>query len=84
MKKETTNLRLRVDDALLARLEKAAEKAARTLTGEMIHRLSESFRRDDQMALVEALSDRITVKVTEVLKGKVVTAADFAAKADKS
>jgi hypothetical protein len=66
--KDTPHLRLRVDPSVLGRLEKAAEKNGRTLTGEINHRLGESFKKDDLMAAVDALSDKITVKVTEVLK----------------
>jgi hypothetical protein len=66
--KDISHLRLRIDPARLARLEKYAEKNGRTLTGEIIHRLDESFKKDDFMAFVDRLSDQVTVKVTEVLK----------------
>jgi hypothetical protein len=62
--KDTPHLRLRVDPARLARLEKYAEKNGRTLTGEIIHRLDESFKRDDLMALVDRLSEKISGEVT--------------------
>jgi hypothetical protein len=74
---DTHHIRLRIDPARLARLEKSAEKNGRTLTGEIIHRLDASFQREDLTAFVERLSDQVTVKVTEVLKpGRVVTASD--------
>jgi uncharacterized coiled-coil DUF342 family protein len=43
----TPHLRLRIEPQLLGRLEKAREKAGRTLTGEIVHRLELTFRRDD-------------------------------------
>jgi hypothetical protein len=51
--KDTPHLRLRVEPSLLARLEKSAEKNERTLTGEIVHRLEESFKRYDTQAAIE-------------------------------
>ena len=62
--KDTPHLRLRVDPSLLGRLEKAAEKNGRTLTGEINHRLGESFKKDDLLDLVDRLSDRLSGEVT--------------------
>jgi hypothetical protein len=45
--KETPHLRVRIEPKLLARLEKSREKSGNTLTGEIVARLEESFRRDD-------------------------------------
>jgi len=45
--KETPHLRVRIEPRLLARLEKAREKNGRTLTGEIVHRIEQSFRKDD-------------------------------------
>lgn len=61
--KETPHLRLRVEAALLSRLEKAAEKNGRTLTGEINHRLTESFRPADRMQDMEELADRLYEKL---------------------
>jgi hypothetical protein len=74
--KETPHLRLRVESSLLARLEKAAEKNGRTLTGEINHRLGESFKKDDFADALEKLSDKFVVKVTDVLQGRVLTLSD--------
>jgi len=52
--RETTHLRIRVEPPLLARLEKGREKSRRTLTGEIVHRLEQSFRREDQEELIRA------------------------------
>jgi hypothetical protein len=62
--KDTPHLRLRVDPSLLARLEKAAEKNGRTLTGEINHRLGESFKKDDLMAFAERISEKLSGQVT--------------------
>jgi hypothetical protein len=62
--KDTSHLRVRIDPARLARLEKYAEKNGRTLTGEIIHRLDESFKKSDLMALVDRLSEKISGEVT--------------------
>jgi len=43
----------------LARLEKAREMNGRTLTGEIVQRLEESFRREDQQALITATISRM-------------------------
>jgi hypothetical protein len=64
--KETPHLRLRVDASLLARLEKAAEKNGKTLTGEINHRLAESFKGDDFVSAIERLSERATVRIGDV------------------
>lgn len=66
--KDTPHLRLRVDPSLLARLEKAAEKNGRTLTGEINHRLGESFKKDDVLTVADVMSDKIILKLTDVLK----------------
>jgi hypothetical protein len=76
-KADTPHLRLRVEPSILAKLEKAAEKHGRTLTGEINHRLSESFKKDDFADALEKLSDKVVDKVTYVLKGRAVTLADF-------
>ena len=60
-------LRLRVETALLARLEKAAEKNGRTLTGEIIQRLEQSFAKEDMMQNLEALADKLAEKVGKVV-----------------
>jgi hypothetical protein len=65
--KDTPHLRLRVDPTLLARLEKAAEKNGRTLTGEINHRLGESFKKDDFTDAIEKLSERMTVKIGDMI-----------------
>src|SRR5215212_1358010 len=48
--KDTPHLRLRVEPGLLARLEKSAAKAERTLTGEIVHRLAQSFGVEERIA----------------------------------
>lgn len=65
--KELSHLRLRVEATLLAKLEKAAEKNGRTLTGEITHRLEESFAKEDMIATIEAVADRLAEKVGKVI-----------------
>jgi hypothetical protein len=50
-RQETPHLRVRIEPRLLARLEKAREMNGRTLTGEIVQRLEESFRRRDRFLL---------------------------------
>ena len=57
--KDTPHLRLRIEQSLLARLQKSAEKNERTLTGEIVHRLDGSFRRDDFKAFTERLLEAV-------------------------
>jgi hypothetical protein len=57
-RQETPHLRVRIEPRLLARLEKAREMNGRTLTGEIVQRLEESFRREDQQALITATISR--------------------------
>jgi hypothetical protein len=65
--KDTSHLRVRIDPARLARLEKSAEKNGRTLTGEIIYRLDESFKRDDFTDALERLSEKMTVKIGNMI-----------------
>jgi len=48
--KDTTNLRLRVEPELLAKLEKARERGGRTLSGEIVRRVELSFARERNRA----------------------------------
>jgi hypothetical protein len=66
-KKDAPHIRLRIEPAMLKRLEKYAEKNGRTLTGEIVHRLSESFKEDDFTDLIERLGDRVTVKIGDMI-----------------
>jgi hypothetical protein len=66
-KKDAPHIRLRIEPAMLKRLEKYAEKNGRTLTGEIVHRLGESFARDDLMDVLETLSDKLTVKINDII-----------------
>jgi Arc-like DNA binding domain len=52
---EMPHLRVRIEPKLLAKLEKSREKNGRTLTGEIVARLEESFRTDDRIVKVEEL-----------------------------
>lgn len=63
--KDTSHLRLRVEATLLAKLEKAAEKNGRTLTGEIIRRLEESFAKEDARQQLETMVDRLADRFKE-------------------
>jgi hypothetical protein len=65
-KADAPHLRLRIEPALLARLEKAAAKNERTLTGEITHRLGESFQKEDLRQTLETLADSIVAKFGNV------------------
>jgi hypothetical protein len=66
-KRDAPHIRLRIESRMLERLEKYAEKNGRTLTGEIVHRLSESFARDDLTDVLEKLSDKLTVKINDMI-----------------
>ena len=53
--RETQHLRVRIEPKLLTKLEKSREKNGRTLTGEIVSRLEQSFQTDDRVAKVEEL-----------------------------
>src|SRR5262245_2633204 len=47
----TPHLRIRIEPALLARLEKSRKERGRTLTGEIVDRVEGSFRKEDDANL---------------------------------
>jgi len=49
-RKATTNLRLRVEPDMMAKLEKACVRHGRTFNGEIMRRLGWSFAREDRLA----------------------------------
>jgi hypothetical protein len=53
--KEAPHLRVRIEPTLLARLERAREKSGRTLTGEIVHRIEQTFRKEEDADLGRAL-----------------------------
>jgi len=69
MARNTSHLRVRIDPIRLAKLERHAERNGRTLTGEIIHRLDESFKRNDLADVLGNLADQVTAKVVAALKG---------------
>jgi len=51
-RKETTpHLRIRIEPELLARLEKSRTANSRTLTGEIVHRIEQTYRKEDDADL---------------------------------
>lgn len=65
--KEVPHLRLRVEASLLSKLEKAAEKNERTLTGEIVHRLESSFQREETKEYIEATGKEIAEQLLAAL-----------------
>src|SRR5262249_36156268 len=62
-KEATPHLRIRIEPELLARLEKSRTTNSRTLTGEIVHRIEQTFRKSDDADLATlvyraALGDR--------------------------
>lgn len=57
------HLRVRIEPRLLARLEKSREKNGRTLTGEIVERLEQSFRRDDSDEQMKRYSTEMAKEV---------------------
>src|SRR5262249_41214493 len=49
--KATPHLRIRIEPELLARLENSRRAQGRTLTGEIVHRIEQSFRRSEDADL---------------------------------
>jgi hypothetical protein len=50
---EQTHIRVRIDNDLLSRLEKERAANGRTLTGEVVFRLEQSFRQQDVRKIIE-------------------------------
>jgi len=50
-KQSTPHLRIRIEPELLARLEKSRKTQGRTLTGEIVHRIEQSFRKSEDADL---------------------------------
>ena len=49
--KHTPHLRIRIEPELLARLEKSRKAQGRTLTGEIVHKIEQSFRKSEDADL---------------------------------
>ena len=60
---ETAHLNLRYPEALRRRLERAGKNNGRSLNSEIVHRLEQSFRRED----FEPLQDVITEGMLKVI-----------------
>jgi hypothetical protein len=63
---DPVKLNLRFTEALRSRLEKQAARNNRSMNEEIIRRLEESFRNEDLMTALEALSERMSKKVDNV------------------
>jgi hypothetical protein len=57
--KQLTHIRIRLEPKLLAQLEKSRETHGRTLTGEIVVRLEESFDNEKRSALVKEVIEKL-------------------------
>jgi len=57
--KEMPHLRVRIEPRLLAKLEKVREREGRTLTGEIVRRLEQSFEQDDRVELLKKANEQM-------------------------
>ena len=75
---DPVKLNLRFTEALRSRLEKHATKNNRSLNEEIIRRIEESFKRDDFTDALEKLSEKMTVKIGDMIlkQGQVLTVTD--------
>jgi hypothetical protein len=64
---DPVKLNLRFTEGLRSRLEKLAEKNNRSMNEEIVRRLEESFKRDDLTEILESLSDKVTVKIGNMI-----------------
>jgi hypothetical protein len=67
---DTVQLKLRFPERLRLRIESAADRNQRSMNAEIIHRLEQSFQKDDQAALVEATATAVVDKLLIVSDGK--------------
>jgi hypothetical protein len=66
-RKEIPLVRVRFPPGVFARLERDREKAGRTLTGEIVHRIQESWRRDETAERLEAHEEKIKQHIAEAI-----------------
>jgi len=71
--KDTTNIRLRVEPELLAKLEAAREKGGRTLSGEIVRRVELSFVRERNRATGLENAGTILELAADALRGMPAT-----------
>jgi len=69
---EMAELRLRFPEKLRLRIESAASRNQRSMNAEIIHRLEQSFRTNDQLALAEAAATAVIDKleIVQLSNGK--------------
>ena len=64
---ETAELRLRFPEKLRLRIESAASRNQRSMNGEIIHRLEQSFQWHDQLVFAKATATAVIDKL-EIVK----------------
>jgi Arc-like DNA binding domain len=65
---DTVHLRLRFDESLRRRLERAAESNKRSMNAEIIHRLEESFHRVDQEELIKSVAKQTATATVDRMR----------------
>ena len=64
---DTVQLKLRFPEKLRLRIESAGERSNRSMNAEIIHRLEQSFEKDDQAAKQAALIEATATSVVQKL-----------------
>jgi hypothetical protein len=78
-KTDSVGLRLRFGEALRRRIERAANNNRRSMNAEIVYRLTQSFAREDQEAMIEAAVGRALSKAERAVEkaGEKAAQADF-------
>jgi hypothetical protein len=67
---DTVHLKLRFSEKLRRRIEAAADRNQQSMNAEIIHRLEQSFEKDDRVQLVETTVNKVAATLTEWQKWK--------------
>jgi hypothetical protein len=68
---DTVQLKLRFPEKLRQRIESTAGRNQRSMNAEIVHRLEQSFQKDDQAALAEATATAALDKWLVVNEGRI-------------
>ncbi len=62
---ETVQLKLRFPEKLRLRIEAAADRNQRSMNSEIVHRLEQSFEKDDRAADIRAVAEQTATAVVD-------------------